>query len=120
MFNATDLGLAQELIETIKFFSDKGWTPATSTNYSVRSKNPQEFIISRSGVDKSRFTLQDLILINPAGKILAPFDIQGMKSSAETGIHTRLYELFPETTVFYIPIRCWELFYHTPCRKKVI
>jgi methylthioribulose-1-phosphate dehydratase len=95
MFNEKDLALTEELIDTIRFFSNRGWTPATSTNYSVRSKNPLEFIISRSGVDKSRFTYKDLILINPKGEILAPLDINGLKSSAETEIHTHIYERYP-------------------------
>jgi methylthioribulose-1-phosphate dehydratase len=94
MLSGINLKLAQELYETIAFFNQKGWSPATSTNYSVRSENPHEFIISRSGVDKSRFQLDDLILINPEGEILSPFNRPGFKSSAETAIHTALYEKF--------------------------
>lgn len=96
MFSEKNLALAEELIAAIKFFNQQGWTPATSTNYSVRSKNPQEFIISRSGVDKSQFTIQDLIVINAHGEILAPRENSGVKSSAETEIHTALYQRFPE------------------------
>ena len=84
----------RDLLETIKFFNQKGWSPATSTNYSVRSSNPVEYIISRSGVDKSKFTLEDLILINPKGEILPPFNILGSKSSAETEIHTYIYNKY--------------------------
>src|SRR5690606_3693941 len=97
MFNEKDLALSTELIEAITFFSKKGWSPATSTNYSVRSSyKPTNYIISRSGVDKTRFTYKDLILIDEEGQILAPFDIQGVKSSAETEIHTDIYRRFPE------------------------
>lgn len=96
MFNEKDLALSSELIEAITFFSQKGWSPATSTNYSVRSSyNPNNYIISRSGIDKSRFTYKDLILIDEEGQILAPFDIQGVKSSAETQVHTDIYRRFP-------------------------
>lgn len=96
MFTGLNLKLATELLDAIRFFNQKGWSPATSTNYSVRSENRNEYIISRSGVDKSKFELTDLILINPKGEVLPPFNKPGIKSSAETEIHTALYELFPE------------------------
>lgn len=95
MFKDLNLNLATELLEAIWFFNQKGWSPATSTNYSVRSTNPAEYIISRSGVDKSHFKLNDLILINPEGSVLAPFNSPGIKSSAETEIHTFLYQWDP-------------------------
>jgi methylthioribulose-1-phosphate dehydratase len=96
MFTGQNLALAQELVDAISFFNQKGWSPATSTNYSVRSEKRDEYIISRSGVDKSKFKLSDLILINPPGEVLPPFNTPGVKSSAETEIHTEIYKLFPE------------------------
>jgi methylthioribulose-1-phosphate dehydratase len=96
MFKDQNEQLAQELLQAILFFNLKGWSPATSTNYSVRSPKNDEYIISRSGVDKSKFTLNDLILINPKGEVLPPFNKPAVKSSAETEIHTWLYEKFPE------------------------
>lgn len=96
MFTGDNYTLAEELIEAIWFFNQKGWSPATSTNYSVRSERKDHFIISRSGVDKSKFALSDLILINNHGEVLPPFNKPGIKSSAETEIHTALYQRFPE------------------------
>ena len=96
MFTGKNLAFAEELLEAIWFFSKKGWSPATSTNYSVRSDKSDEIIISRSGVDKSQFKLSDLILINSYGHVLPPFDRPGIKSSAETEIHTAIYQKFPE------------------------
>ena len=96
MFNDSNKLLATDLLRAIKFFNQKGWSPATSTNYSVRSSHPLEYIISRSGVDKSEFSLEDLILINPEGSVLAPFNNPGIKSSAETEIHTHIYQKYPE------------------------
>lgn len=96
MFKEQNLLLAEELLDAIRFFNQKGWSPATSTNYSVRSQKVDEFIISRSGVDKSKFNLSDLILINPKGEVLPPFNLPGIKSSAETEIHTEIYKLFSE------------------------
>lgn len=96
MFTGVNLKLSEELVSAIQFFNQKGWSPATSTNYSVRSEKKNEYIISRSGVDKSKFSQSDLILINPQGDVLPPFNRPGIKSSAETEIHTALYEKFPE------------------------
>jgi methylthioribulose-1-phosphate dehydratase len=96
MLTGRNLELARELLESIRFFNQKGWSPATSTNYSARAVNPREFLISRSGVDKSTFELADLILIAPDGAVLPPFARPGVKSSAETEIHTAIYARFPE------------------------
>ncbi len=97
MFTGNDKFLASELSEAIRFFEQKNWTPATSTNYSARSSEvPGHFIISRSGVDKSRFGTEDLILINGEGEIHSGFRSPGVKSSAETGIHTEIYKRYPE------------------------
>ncbi len=96
MFTRQNLKLSDELLEAIRFFNQKGWSPATSTNYSVRSENKTEYIISRSGVDKSQFGQSDLILINAEGQVLHPLNRPGIKSSAETEIHTALYKKFPD------------------------
>ena len=96
MFTGSNLQRAHELLAAIQFFNQKGWSPATSTNYSVRSEKSDEYIISRSGVDKSKFEISDLILINPMGEVLPPFNKPGIKSSAETEIHTAIYDMFPE------------------------
>ncbi len=95
MFTDENLTRSQELLRAIVFFNQKGWSPATSTNYSVRSTIADQYIISRSGVDKSLFSLNDLILINQKGEVLPPFNKSGIKSSAETEIHTALYAKYP-------------------------
>jgi methylthioribulose-1-phosphate dehydratase len=89
--------LAHRLVETILSFNLKGWSPATSTNYSVRSNDPDQIIISRSGVDKNSFSLKDLILVDLNGELIPPYDAMPVKPSAETGIHTYLYQRDPET-----------------------
>lgn len=90
-----DLREAQNLLETIKFIHQKGWSPATSTNYSIRSIH-KNIIISRSGVDKGEFELKDFLMIDSDGRILPEFSHPGVKSSAETEIHTALYKKFPD------------------------
>jgi len=94
MFTESQKSLALELLESIKFFNQKGWSPATSTNYSVRTDKQDEYIISRSGVDKSKFEINDLIIINSNAQILESFKGPGIKSSAETEIHTHLYQTY--------------------------
>ncbi len=95
MFTSADQDRAQELLGAIQFFSQKGWSPATSTNYSVRSTNSENFILSRSGVDKSLFRMEDFLLLDSKGSILKA-QVPGAKPSAETDIHLALYDLFPE------------------------
>jgi methylthioribulose-1-phosphate dehydratase len=87
---------AQDLVQAIHFFSQKGWTPATSSNFSLRLEAENKFLLSRSGVDKSKFVLADLIVINQAGEIYPDYQGPGIKSSAEMEIHTAIYKRFPE------------------------
>lgn len=86
---------AIELVAAIQFFSQKGWSPATSTNYSIKLSE-SEILISKSGVDKAYFTNKDLIVIDREGKIRSDYQRDGIKSSAETEIHTYLYHHLPE------------------------
>ncbi len=87
---------AHELWEAIGFFSIKGWAPATSTNYSLRLSEPERFLISRSGVDKARFQKSDLIVIDANGVIDPADAAPSIKASAETQIHTAIYQRFPQ------------------------
>lgn len=68
-----DENLSFQLVEVIRFFNHKGWSPATSTNYSLRTTNPAEIMISKSGVDKLYFSQEDLIKIDLEGKIAPDF-----------------------------------------------
>lgn len=88
----------EDLASTIKAYHLKGWSPATSTNYSFRTiMDDNTIYVSRSGVDKSIFLASDFITIdrngNPCGE-----DVEAIPS-AETLIHCVLYDLFPETGV---------------------
>jgi methylthioribulose-1-phosphate dehydratase len=68
-----------------------GFAPANSGNYSMRLDDGN-IAITVSGADKGQLTEEDIILINPTGEVLH----SSKKSSAETLLHTSLYELFPE------------------------
>jgi methylthioribulose-1-phosphate dehydratase len=85
----------RELQQIIHWFHAKGWAPATSTNYSFRNPAPgaDTYTISRSGVDKGGFQLTDFMQVDAQGQALPGF--QHLKPSAETGLHTMLYGLFP-------------------------
>ena len=90
--------LKRELAATIRAYNLKGWSPATSTNYSFRTKMDDKLIyVSQSGVDKSLFSETDFIEIDRFGQ---PISENNLKvPSAETLIHCVLYDLFPETGV---------------------
>src|SRR3989338_29735 len=82
-----NLSQKEELVRTILSFNQRGWSEATSTNYSFR-KDQDKITISRSGVDKEFFETDNLIDIDSQGKVLGT----QFKSSAETEIHLELYK----------------------------
>jgi methylthioribulose-1-phosphate dehydratase len=89
---------AEQLVELILWINSRGWSPATSTNYSFKnSENPISIAISHSGIDKSKFGTRHLMLIDADGKPLP--DFSHLKSSAETYLHTVLYQENPEVEV---------------------
>lgn len=88
--------LKAEIASTIRRYNAKGWSPATSTNYSFRDDN-NTIWVSRSGVDKSEFSEDDFITVDENGKANGEFST--MKPSAETLIHCVIYQLFPTTKV---------------------
>ena len=60
-----------ELVHTIRYYNQKGWSPATSTNYSFRDE--QGIWVTRSGIDKSQITEDDFILVNEASVPLGKY-----------------------------------------------
>jgi methylthioribulose-1-phosphate dehydratase len=88
--------LKEEIASTIRAYNAKGWSPATSTNYSFKFEN-SEIYVSKSGIDKSQFSADDFMTVDKNGKGTGDFITS--KPSAETLIHCVLYELFPETKV---------------------
>ncbi|MFY7991222.1 MAG: methylthioribulose 1-phosphate dehydratase [Fluviicola sp.] len=87
--------MKEQLAQTIRAYNQKGWSPATSTNYSFRIPEfPDVICVSRSGVDKSQFDANDFIEVDLNGQVLPAF--AGIKPSAETLIHCTLYKLYPE------------------------
>ncbi|MGF6109584.1 methylthioribulose 1-phosphate dehydratase [Pseudomonas frederiksbergensis] len=78
--------LAQEIIDAGRFLYGRGWSPATSSNYSTRL-SPTEALLTVSGKHKGQLGLDDVLVTDLAGNSLEP----GKKPSAETLLHTQLY-----------------------------
>ncbi|MCP1438206.1 methylthioribulose-1-phosphate dehydratase [Erwinia persicina] len=79
------------LVAACHWIGAKGWAPATGGNMSVRQDS--EFcLLSESGKDKGSLTREDFIQVAIATNH-AP---SGRRPSAETGLHTLIYRLFPE------------------------
>ncbi len=82
--------IAQSLIEAGSFLASQGWAPATSGNYSARLADGT-VAITVSGRDKGRLTSSDIMVVDLQGLPLSP----GQRSSAETLLHTSLYQAYP-------------------------
>ncbi|WP_044870187.1 methylthioribulose 1-phosphate dehydratase [Pseudomonas sp. LFM046] len=83
--------LAQEIIEAGRFLYDRGWSPATSSNYSARLSADQA-LLTVSGKHKGQLGPDDVLATDLDGNSLEP----GKKPSAETLLHTQLYRWKPE------------------------
>ncbi|WP_312743841.1 methylthioribulose 1-phosphate dehydratase [Cedecea neteri] len=83
-----------QLVTTCHWIGAKGWAPATGGNMSIR-QDAEWCWLSESGRDKGSLTSEDFLQVDIATN-QAP---SGRKSSAETGLHTLVYRLFPEANV---------------------
>ncbi|TVP64348.1 MAG: methylthioribulose 1-phosphate dehydratase [Leptolyngbya sp. LCM1.Bin17] len=82
--------LAQALVDAGQCLAGQGWAPATSGNYSARLADNQ-IAITVSGRPKGRLTTDDIMVVDGAGQPVTP----GQRSSAETPLHTSVYQQFP-------------------------
>ncbi len=80
--------LAEELGGIARLFGQRGWTPATSSNFSVRL-DADHCAVTISGRDKTRLTADDLMVVDLAGKPAG--DHGDAQPSAEAGLHLALY-----------------------------
>ncbi len=87
MFNPQDFArAAQALCDTGRILYQRGWSPATSSNYSVRL-NEQCCALTSSGKHKGELTPADILVVDWQGQPLT-----NGKPSAETLLHTQLYQ----------------------------
>ncbi|WP_259755507.1 methylthioribulose 1-phosphate dehydratase [Pseudomonas sp. GCEP-101] len=78
--------LTRQIIEAGRFLYGRGWSPATSSNYSARLAADRA-LLTVSGKHKGQLGEDDLLETDLAGNSLEP----GKKPSAETLLHTQLY-----------------------------
>ena len=82
---------AQSIITNVRELAERGWTPATSSNFSERLDD-RHAAITVSGRDKGRLNEADIMVVDLEGKPVAT----ELRPSAETLLHTQLYKRFPE------------------------
>ncbi|MBW0149527.1 methylthioribulose 1-phosphate dehydratase [Marinobacter arenosus] len=92
MFDVTQYAVAADtIVEAGRFLYQLGWSPATSSNYSARIDD-RHIAITVSGRHKGQLGAGDVMVVDLAGQ---PVQSE-CRSSAETRLHTVLYEIFPE------------------------
>ena len=82
---------ADEIVANTRELAALGWTPATSSNFSLRLDD-RHAAITVSGRDKGRLTRDDIMVVDLEGRPVAT----GQRPSAETLLHTQLYARIPE------------------------
>jgi methylthioribulose-1-phosphate dehydratase len=85
-------GIKREIVRISHLFYQRGWSLATSSNYSGRL-NPNRILITASGKDKGTLTEKDVLLLDFDGNVL---DESKETPSAETKLHCELYKSQPE------------------------
>ena len=91
MFDVTRYAAAaQSIIEAGRFLYARGWSPATSSNYSARV-DAAHIAITVSGKHKGELGAGDVMVVDLSGEPVQ----SDCRSSAETLLHTVLYDLFP-------------------------
>lgn len=83
--------LAGEIIVNVRELSARGWTPATSSNFS-RRLDDRHAAITVSGRDKGKLRESDIMVVDFDGHAVG----SDHRPSAETLLHTQLYRRFPE------------------------
>ncbi|PJK14798.1 methylthioribulose-1-phosphate dehydratase [Lysobacteraceae bacterium NML07-0707] len=89
--NARMDALAQVLASHVRELGEAGWTPATSSNFSIRVDD-EHALITVSGRDKRKLCADDLMLIDLQGQPVG----NSLRPSAETLLHTQLYQRFAD------------------------
>ncbi len=92
MFDVTRYATAaQTIIEAGRFLYARGWSPATSSNYSARI-DAAHIAITISGRHKGELRDGDVMVVTLDGEPIQ----SDCRASAETLLHTVIYDLFPK------------------------
>ncbi len=81
---------ADDIADTARELASLGWTPATSSNFSIRL-DADHAAITISGRDKGRLGRDDIMLVDMQGHAVGGT----ARPSAETALHTQLYRRWP-------------------------
>ncbi|MEO6801505.1 MAG: methylthioribulose 1-phosphate dehydratase [Rhodanobacter sp.] len=81
---------ADQIATIARVLAGKGWTPATSSNFSTRV-DADHAAITVSGRDKGKLGRDDIMLIDLQGRAIGT----DARPSAETALHTQLYRRWP-------------------------
>ena len=84
--------LRKEIVRISRLFYERGWSRATSGNYSARYEK-NRILITASGKDKGLLSEEDLISLDPDGRIV---EETANRPSAEAHLHCELYKWQPE------------------------
>lgn len=95
IISAQDYEESKKLAALVRIMNGLGHNPATSGNYSLRSKtNPDIALVSESGIDKSKFTEDNFLpLYYQSREMHEDYKSSGRKSSDETDIHLTIYQI---------------------------
>lgn len=81
---------AQTLVDLTRALAARGWTPATSSNFSMRL-DERHTAITVSGRDKGRLSTDDIMVVDADGCAVG----SELQPSAETLLHVHLYRRLP-------------------------
>jgi len=81
---------ARQIVEAGRDFAQRGWTPATSSNFSMRL-SATRIAVTVSGRDKGQLTADDVMVCDLEGNAVET----AARPSAETLLHCQIYESYP-------------------------
>lgn len=81
---------ARQIADAGRDLGARGWTPATSSNFSMRL-DADHAAVTISGRDKGRLGVDDIMVVDLEGAAVGT----SARPSAETALHTQIYRRFP-------------------------
>jgi methylthioribulose-1-phosphate dehydratase len=103
IISAQDHEEMKKLAGLVRVMNSLGHNPATSGNYSLRSKTtPEIALVSESGIDKSKFSEDNFLPIYYSTREMhEKYKSTGRKSSDETDIHLTIYQITKANCVLH-------------------
>ncbi len=82
---------AQAIVDAAREFAARGWTPATSSNFSMRL-SPDLLAITSSGHDKGKLVPANIMVVDLDGRAVE----STARPSAETLLHCQIYQRYAD------------------------